>query len=55
MDDRLIDVLCEMIISLIPHVDIVALFQNDEDRKLFLDALVEMVRIREETKRKSGV
>ena len=52
MDDRLIDVLCEMIISLIPHVDIVALFQNDEDRKLFLDALVEMVRIREENKKK---
>ncbi len=54
MDNQLIDVLCDMIISLIPHVDMVDLFQNDEDRKLFLDVIVEMVRIREEAKRKSG-
>lgn len=52
MDDRLIDVLCEMIISLIPHVDMVELILNDEDRRLFIDALLIMLEIREENKKK---
>lgn len=50
-DDLLIDVLCSMIISLIPHVDMVDLMLNDEDKVLFIDSLLEMVRIREENRR----
>lgn len=50
-DDLLIDVLCNMIISLIPHVDMVDLMLNDEDKVLFIDSLLEMVRIREENRR----
>ena len=52
MDDRLTDALLNMIISLSPHVDMVELILNDEDRKLFIDALLKMVEIREESKKK---
>jgi hypothetical protein len=52
MDDRLTDALLNMIISLIPHVDMVELILNDEDRRLFIDALLIMLEIREENKKK---
>ena len=52
MDDRLTDALLNMIISLIPHVDMVKLILNDEDRRLFIDALLIMLEIREENKKK---
>lgn len=52
MDDRLTDALLNMIISLIPHVDMVELIMNDEDRRLFIDALLIMLEIREENKKK---
>lgn len=52
MDDRLTDALLNMIISLIPHVDMVELILNDEDRRLFIDALLIMLEIREESKKK---
>ena len=52
MDDRLTDALLNMIISLIPHVEMVELILNDEDRRLFIDALLIMLEIREENKKK---
>lgn len=52
MDDRLTDALLNMIIALIPHVDMVELILNDEDRRLFIDALLIMLEIREENKKK---
>ena len=52
MDDCLTDALLNMIISLIPHVDMVELILNDEDRRLFIDALLIMLEIREENKKK---
>ena len=52
MDDRLTDALLNMIISLIPHVDMVELILNDEDRRIFIDALLIMLEIREENKKK---
>lgn len=52
MDDRLTDALLNMIVSLIPHVDMAELILNDEDRRLFIDALLIMLEIREENKKK---